>query len=157
MPYEPLPVAKALESLRSFPRLSAISFLKQQRVRINPPGDVVTPPDLLYLWIADELHVAEPQRTFVLNAIQSRLHKWARVINNMPEELGPMLQLIFTDNRYFAYTGVANFIDLETGEEVVPSRPPATSLAYNLAEIFARRYHRATHADQHPATPLEGA
>ncbi len=155
MNYQRLSVEKALESLQRFPRLSAQAVLKSYAVEIEPTYPV-SPECLLHLWIADELYGYGPDKCeFVLSVIRSRFPKWVRVISNIGD-FG-MLQLIFTDNRYFAYTGASLFYDLETGSEVIPKRPPAVSVAYNLAEIFARRYHQAAHADEHPATTMDGS
>lgn len=156
MPYEPLPASKVLGLLQNLQPLAARMILKEHGIPLTFEKDPILGLEaLLHLWIADELHLQEPQRSFVLSTIVSRLPKWSHIIDQMPTELGPMLQLIFTDGKHFAYTGAEQFYDLTTGQRVTPQRPPAVSLSYNLAEIFARRHYRARHAEQHPSTAVE--
>lgn len=134
-------------------RLEQRVILQSYGISIDEPAAEVPPPALLHLWLADTLTLTVAQKMFVLDTIRPEFERWLAAVAGEISD-NPLPMLVFTDNRYFAYTGSSDYYDLETGQQVKCQRPPVISIAYNLAELYFRRYLRATHAE-HATTTVD--
>lgn len=107
------------------------------------------PAEAMLLWTAELLHRTQltvDQQNAVLTEVNGELYSLGcQCLNAMKHgERATSFQLVFTDGRYFTYTGRTNFIDLTTGDRVSPDSRPLESVAYDLVELFGRRYLEAT-------------
>lgn len=107
----------------------------------------VSPGEALLLWLAEALQVRMPvsseQQTLLLS------HFWPKIIE-IPDAVGdsggpPVFQLIIADGTMACLTGMADYLDLRTGD-TRPSLPRMAMelVSYNLSAIFI--YHTEKHA-----------
>lgn len=120
---------------------------------IEPPEKqaVLSPYAALLLWTAELLAkswLTVDAQQLVLTTIDTRLPSWANAIwCAIGEGASPrLIQLVFTDGRYFTYTDGTQFLDLTTGEPFHAKHMPIESIAYNLTQLFCRRYQDACRA-----------
>ena len=148
----PIPVVgKALAKTQGLSRLRLRHVLRSQFPADELPGAEreISPGAAMILWTAELLHRTQytvDEQNAVLTELDGELYSLGCQCRNALRGGGraASFQLVFTDGRYFTYTGRTNFIDLTTGDRVSPDARPLESIAYDLVEPFGRRYLEAT-------------
>jgi hypothetical protein len=144
---------KALAKTQGLSRLRLTQVLFKRAHFLGPdlpaPEREIGPGEAMIIWTAELLNRTQftvDQQNAILDDLGEQLYSLgARCRGGLQHGTRPgLFLLVFTDGRYFTYSGCADFLDLETGLRASPDRQPVESLSYNLVELFARRYLEAT-------------
>lgn len=143
-------LGKALAKSRGLSHLRLSQIFKQyaQVLELPAADREISAGAAMVLWTAELLNrtpFSVDQQNAVLNELGGQLYSLGCSCKSHMRvgERPNAFQLAFTDGRYFTYTGSSDFLDLETGGRAKPSLRPLESLAYDLVELYARRYREA--------------
>lgn len=134
--------------------VSATDVFEILSVAVDRPPFTYThlsPGECLACWVGTVLWrmpgMTTPVAQALLRSLRPVLHKAGTLLHaqqSVSDTAIPVLQLVFADGHYVTWTGNRGFLDVHTGETIDQLPMPAlTTTAYNLVELFRRRWTAA--------------